>query len=646
MDVFNLAAKLTLDSSSFTSGLKSAESQGNGLSNTLNKVTSAAKKVASALVLKEGISAMKNLATQAAAAGDKIDKQSQALNMSREAYQEWDYILSQAGGSIDSLGVSMKTLNNSILSGSDSVEKLGLSFEDLGNMSLEEQFEAVVRAFQDMPESAEKSALAVELFGRNGLELLPLLNSSSDTIDTLRQRFEELGIAMSDDMIDSAVNYTDAMDTMQRTLEAAGIAIGSELLPTLTEWVTKATNFAGELLKAYKDNGIEGVFDTLNQKLSTLIENLKTSDSPFLNFLGNTLDDIQSVLSLVKDLFTDFQGTVSAMKESDSAGIRFLGSALDTVKSAFEWIMENQEVVVAAVGAIVAAFAVGQIVSFVANLNPVTIILAAIAAAATLIVSNWEDVKATMIAIWDSIKTSITSAWEAVTKWWQEDVAGPISEKWEAAKTKLTEIWESIKTTASETWESIKTATETAWKSIKTAVTAPIILAQLLLAVAWESIKNAAETAWNAIKTAAETTWNAIKSVIIDPVQNVIDKIQELLGLKETKTITVTTYYNEVRTGSGGSHGFAKGEWNIPYDNFPAILHRGERVLTASQARQMDDGTNGMSGTTFDGVVDAVVQAIREGMQGVHVDSYLDGRLLTDEVNRYQGADLIAGRFA
>lgn len=28
----------------------------------------------------------------------------------------------------------------------------------------------------------------------------------------------------------------------------------------------------------------------------------------------------------------------------------------------------------------------------------------------------------------------------------------------------------------------------------------------------------------------------------------------------------------------------------VPYNNFPALLHEGERVLTASQARQYDAG--------------------------------------------------------
>lgn len=41
---------------------------------------------------------------------------------------------------------------------------------------------------------------------------------------------------------------------------------------------------------------------------------------------------------------------------------------------------------------------------------------------------------------------------------------------------------------------------------------------------------------------------------------------------------------------SGTGSGFAYGLSRVPYDNYAAILHQGERVLTARQAREMDSG--------------------------------------------------------
>lgn len=70
---------------------------------------------------------------------------------------------------------------------------------------------------------------------------------------------------------------------------------------------------------------------------------------------------------------------------------------------------------------------------------------------------------------------------------------------------------------------------------------------------------------------------------------------------------------------AGVPFGFAVGLGRVPYDNFPAVLHEGERVLTAREAREMDAGGGGgvtvtVSGNTFnvrqESDVDAIAQAI------------------------------------
>jgi hypothetical protein len=48
--------------------------------------------------------------------------------------------------------------------------------------------------------------------------------------------------------------------------------------------------------------------------------------------------------------------------------------------------------------------------------------------------------------------------------------------------------------------------------------------------------------------------------------------------------------------GSSGGHGFANGLWSVPWDGYPAILHRGERVLTARENRNYTFNSNHYSG--------------------------------------------------
>ena len=53
----------------------------------------------------------------------------------------------------------------------------------------------------------------------------------------------------------------------------------------------------------------------------------------------------------------------------------------------------------------------------------------------------------------------------------------------------------------------------------------------------------------------------------------------------------------ERRTGGGASnyHRYAYGLDRVPYDDFPALLHEGERVQTAAQARAADAGAGSVN---------------------------------------------------
>lgn len=91
---------------------------------------------------------------------------------------------------------------------------------------------------------------------------------------------------------------------------------------------------------------------------------------------------------------------------------------------------------------------------------------------------------------------------------------------------------------------------------------------------------------------------------------------------------------------------FAKGAWEIPYDEYPAMLHRGEMVLTASQARKYRSGEAGdlSPETLYQAVAGAVQQAVANiqiNMDGVSV-----GNAVTKQVSKNLYKDQYGRRFA
>ena len=82
------------------------------------------------------------------------------------------------------------------------------------------------------------------------------------------------------------------------------------------------------------------------------------------------------------------------------------------------------------------------------------------------------------------------------------------------------------------------------------------------------------------------------------------------------------------RRKSDGSH--AKGLWTVPYDNYLASLHRGERVLTASQARHMGDNADGAT------IAAAVSSAVSKAMQDLSLvlNNRTVGKVFGDSTSR------------
>lgn len=177
----------------------------------------------------------------AAAAGDDIDKLSQRLGLSREAYQEWSYVLSQSGVDIQSMQVGLKTMTNAIddaRNGSSKAtgefSRLGISIQDLEGKSREEIFAMTIKGLQGLTDDTEKAALANDLFGRSGQEIIPLLNISAEQTQELISKTHELGMIMSDSAVTASVNYTDAMDTLKTTFTGVKNTIMADLMPGFT----------------------------------------------------------------------------------------------------------------------------------------------------------------------------------------------------------------------------------------------------------------------------------------------------------------------------------------------------------------------------------------------------------------------------
>ena len=326
MDVFDLVAKLTLDSSEYDSGLDESESKASSFGDkfksalgtagkvgagALAAVTAAGTAVAGALV-----SGTKDLA----AYGDQIDKNSQKLGMSAEAYQEWDAILQHSGSSIDALSAPFRTMQKAIESNSEAFQQLGISEEQVATMSKEDLFSAVITGLQGMEDGAERSAIATDLLGRGAMELGPLLNTSAEDTEAMRQAVHDLGGVMSDEAVKSSAAFQDTLQDTQTAIQGLGRNILSEFLPSITTVI----NGVGMLF-----TGDEGASAMIGQGLTEMIDKIKGA-------MPNLIDDnLPAIIEMGTEILVKLiLGIMQALPELIAKAPEIISALVGALKQA------------------------------------------------------------------------------------------------------------------------------------------------------------------------------------------------------------------------------------------------------------------------------------------------------------------------
>lgn len=468
---------------------ESMQKVGSKVSNVGSKVSGVGKSLTKSVTLPVAAAgtALIGFANKSASTADNIDKMSQKIGISRQAYQELDFVCSQSGTSVDTLKMGVKTLTAAMdgaASGTKSnveqFQKLGVSVVDSNGKlrSQEDVMWDVFSALQNMDNQTEKARLATELFGKSGSELMPMLNGASGSIESMKQQAHDLGLVLSDEAIDAGVAYTDKMDQLKRSFAAVATKVGTSVLPLLTQLgdflIKEGVPAFEKIMK--KVEGVVNWFTSLSsgtKKVIGVIAGLVVAAGPVLTVVGKVTSGIGKIISVGGSL---------------ASGIpKIVGLA-------------------------------GNVTTAISAVNPVVLIviaaITALVAIGVALYKNWDTIKEKAGQIWNGIKSVISKA--------VNGIKSVVTSVFNAVKTFVTNAFNGIRTVASNVWNGIKTAVTSAANGIKTSVTS-----------IFNGLKNTVKSIFNGIKSVATSVWNGVKTVITKPVEaaknavkNMIDKIK------------------------------------------------------------------------------------------------------------------------
>ena len=328
--------------SKFTGGFGSAVKKGAKVMATA--VTAA---VAGTGALVKGIY---DAASATAAYGDNIDKMSQKIGLSTDAYQEWDFIAQHSGTSMESLKTSMVKLSTAAANGSDAFQKLGISAEDAQSMSREELWNKTLMALTGVKDETERARIAQELFGKGATEMGALLNTSAADLEAMRQQAHDLGIVMSEEDVKASAAFQDSLQNMTQSFDGLKNRMIAEFLPGITTVMDGLTQiFAGDSAKGVGliKEGISKISERIKEVLPTLIE---TGGEILKAILGAISDSLPTIVPLASDILTTLGGAiVTALPTLFTAGADII---VNLVGSIIEHAPELAEGAIKAVGAL------------------------------------------------------------------------------------------------------------------------------------------------------------------------------------------------------------------------------------------------------------------------------------------------------
>jgi len=246
---FNVGAivgHLSLDKSKWSKSITSVKKDQKSLGSWVKKNSAQFKKMGM-VIAGMGIAVATSFAVmlkKTAKAGDEIAKLSRKVGISTELLSGYKLAAEHGGASLASLGKGLGRLSRTIADADRGLVTYIRTFQDLnidiktsdGNLkSMEQVMLEVAERFSTMEAGTKKTSLAMEMFGRAGMDLIPMLDQGAEGLKKEYKEAERLGLIFSEKSARACEEFNDRLHDLNMSLSGVGKTMALELMPVITE---------------------------------------------------------------------------------------------------------------------------------------------------------------------------------------------------------------------------------------------------------------------------------------------------------------------------------------------------------------------------------------------------------------------------
>jgi lambda family phage tail tape measure protein len=211
---------------------------------------------------------------------DKLSKQSQMVGITTESLSGLAYAAELAGVKQDELVGSLSRLSKGM---SDAKQGTGEALKAFEALNLNPaQFSGtddallqIAERFSGLQDGAEKTALAISLFGRSGAQLIPFLNAGKAGMEELTKEARRLGVVVGTDAARASEQFNDNLTRLKKTVDGLAIGITSRMLPTLNNLLQLVVDISAEAQNSNWNRFMPERSFFASDELPTLLENVQ-----------------------------------------------------------------------------------------------------------------------------------------------------------------------------------------------------------------------------------------------------------------------------------------------------------------------------------------------------------------------------------
>ena len=220
MELFNLTAKLVLDTSNYEQGIEKAKQKGKEYADHTDKEVKTKSVLAWTAIITAVVALTKKIVDLGKATmdyADNIQDMADKWGITTRQLQEFEYWATLNGTTMEAMLNAMTRLTNQAQVNASAFKELGVSVKD-ENGELKDQkqlFLEVINALNKVENQTRKNALQFDIFGRSGNEIAQVIEQGADNLQQLSDEAESLGIILSEKTIKSAGDFNDEMDKLR-----------------------------------------------------------------------------------------------------------------------------------------------------------------------------------------------------------------------------------------------------------------------------------------------------------------------------------------------------------------------------------------------------------------------------------------------